>query len=84
MSKKVEAMQEPVIDPAVILGQLAIDRCKNHVTNLHTLIHMCSCGGQNIDDSVIESARIIIAGLELELDCSSGFLSKLDKNTVDG
>lgn len=76
MTSKITAMPDYSVDSDIILGKLAIDRCKNHVSNLHALIHMFMCDRETVDPAVIESARIIMAGLELDLDCSASVLAK--------
>lgn len=77
MTHKVTTMPDYTIDPEIILGKLAIERCKDHVSNLHALIHLFMCDHDKLDPAVVESARIIMAGLELDLDCSASVLSKM-------
>lgn len=77
MTHKVTSMPDYVIDPEIILGKLAIERCKEHVSNLHALIHLFMSDHEQLDPAVVESARIIMTGLELDLDCSASVLSKI-------
>ena len=77
MRKNELYLREVVPETNLIVSKLAIDRCRNHVSHLHALIHTCICGCEGCDESIIESARLIIAGLELDLDCSANVLSRV-------
>lgn len=68
---------DPVPESVLTLSKLALYRCQSHVTNLHALLYTCGDSTYHFDENLVESMRIIITGMELDLSYCSHNLEQL-------